>query len=1092
MISFDTYPYAPNSQPTGGSPTNWYGDLRRYRQWGMDTNTPVGTYRQTYSTPNPPSSPLTRAVSQSELSLETFAALAFNAKFLSDFTYNFNGTTLFSGGGDNGITPLGTAAQAINAEVKRLGPALVRLKPVIDQTTPSYTSSMMFIRGKNTNASTYNAIPIGFVPDPQNNTYTDWVQGRNDPYLLEPATATNLGTKNNSLPGDVVISWFRVMDESFDGPYADERYFMVTNALADMNATPAQTQQSITLNFNFGGSGITQLQRLSRSSGQVEDVNLTPLGGSNYSLTLTLDGGRGDLFKFKDGAPFVGLETLPPSVYWDSDANAANNNLATGAGLGGSGTWDASSRWYNGTSDSPWTAGSNAVFVGAAGTVTLASPQSAGSLAFKSSGYVVTGSTLTMTGPSITVDSGLTATINSALAGSSGLLKSGAGTLNLTGDNTYTGGTTITEGVLNILNSSLGALPPSPSVNLSISNGATVRFNADGITLHANRQIALGSGGGLLDTNGNNATIAGVITGQALTKAGAGTLVLANTANLYASVTITGGVLGITSDGALGAVPASLATNITIDGGTLQCAGGGFTLSSNRGINMGASGATIDVPSAAAVIDYNPTNGFRGGDLTKTGPGTFFASATSGGLNTLWTGNLILKQGTWKVVATDGLPVNPTTGGLRAAQITLDGGSWQFGASLFASQTNRGITVNAGGGIIDTQSFNVTWAGPIAGSVPTATLTKIGAGLLRLNSTTYASSYVGNVQVNGGMFQLSGGSAIGDLAAINLADAPGVTLNLISSETIGSLAGGGSTGGNTLLNAATLTTGGNGNTTTYAGELSGTGGLTKLGAGAMTLSGANTYTGPTSVFVGKLVLASNLTSSASLTIQNNADVELATSGHRVIRTPSLSVVGTGQLNLQDNKLITQSAIGSWNGSAYTGVTGLIDAGRGAGTWNGNGIITSMTDATNGSNYTALGIAKGIEVKSTSASTTALWAGQTISGSDTLIMYTYGGDANLDGVINILDYVRIDQGLAANLTGWSNGDFNYDGAINVLDYASIIDSNIGNQNGVFFTGSGLDGGGPSELAAVPEPAIVSIFGLAAALGLLRRRRQRPWR
>src|SRR4029453_16901003 len=108
---------------------------------------------------------------QSELSLETFAALAFNAKFLSDFTYNFNGTTLFSGGGDNGITPLGTAAQAINAEVKRLGPALVRLKPVIDQTTPSYTSSMMFIRGKNTNASTYNAIPIGFVPDPQNNTY---------------------------------------------------------------------------------------------------------------------------------------------------------------------------------------------------------------------------------------------------------------------------------------------------------------------------------------------------------------------------------------------------------------------------------------------------------------------------------------------------------------------------------------------------------------------------------------------------------------------------------------------------------------------------------------------------------------------------------------------------------------------------------------------------------------------------------------------------------------------------------------------------------------------------------------------------------
>jgi hypothetical protein len=108
------------------------------------------------------------------------------------------------------------------------------------------------------------------------------------------------------------------------------------------------------------------------------------------------------------------------------------------------------------------------------------------------------------------------------------------------------------------------------------------------------------------------------------------------------------------------------------------------------------------------------------------------------------------------------------------------------------------------------------------------------------------------------------------------------------------------------------------------------------------------------------------------------------------------------------------------------------------------------------------------------------------------MYTYGGDANLDGKINILDYVRIDQGLASSLTGWSNGDFNYDGKVNILDYAPIIDSNIGNQNGVFFTGSGIDGGGPSGVAAVPEPAIASIFGLAAALGLVRRRRQRPWR
>ena len=74
------------------------------------------------------------------------------------------------------------------------------------------------------------------------------------------------------------------------------------------------------------------------------------------------------------------------------------------------------------------------------------------------------------------------------------------------------------------------------------------------------------------------------------------------------------------------------------------------------------------------------------------------------------------------------------------------------------------------------------------------------------------------------------------------------------------------------------------------------------------------------------------------------------------------------------------------------------------------------------------------------------------------MYTYGGDANLDGKINILDYVRIDQGIQAGLTGWTNGDFNYDGKINILDYANIIDQNIVNQGPAFPTAGGLDGGG----------------------------------
>jgi hypothetical protein len=103
------------------------------------------------------------------------------------------------------------------------------------------------------------------------------------------------------------------------------------------------------------------------------------------------------------------------------------------------------------------------------------------------------------------------------------------------------------------------------------------------------------------------------------------------------------------------------------------------------------------------------------------------------------------------------------------------------------------------------------------------------------------------------------------------------------------------------------------------------------------------------------------------------------------------------------------------------------------------------------------------------------------------MYTYGGDATLDGKINIDDYVKIDSGIAGGYSGWVNGDFNYDGKVSIDDYITVIDANVGNQNGVFFTGGGIGVGG-SGVAAVPEPAIGSLL-MIPALALLRRRKSR---
>jgi len=183
--------------------------------------------------------------------------------------------------------------------------------------------------------------------------------------------------------------------------------------------------------------------------------------------------------------------------------------------------------------------------------------------------------------------------------------------------------------------------------------------------------------------------------------------------------------------------------------------------------------------------------------------------------------------------------------------------------------------------------------------------------------------------------------------------------------------------------------------------------------------------------------------------------------------------------------------GTWNGTSYTGVTQLLAIGHNGTAlqrWDGSGgIVTTMTDAT-GSNYTSIGVAKASDVRPATATATQMWAGQTITGTDTLVMYTYAGDANLDGRINIDDYVRIDNGIAGNLSGWSNGDFNYDGKINIDDYTSFIDLNITNQGVPFYwLGSGIDGGGNAGVSAVPEPTGAAMLLVAGATLLFGARR-----
>ncbi len=328
-----------------------------------------------------------------------------------------------------------------------------------------------------------------------------------------------------------------------------------------------------------------------------------------------------------------------------------------------------------------------------------------------------------------------------------------------------------------------------------------------------------------------------------------------------------------------------------------------------------------------------------------------------------------------------------------------------------------------------------------------------------------------------------------------------------------------------LANGVTVnTSAGTGLTVTRA--ITGTGGLTKTGGGALTLTAANTF-GNTTINGGVLTLAStgsittgtiNVNNAATLTFAANPGagvlatnvapaVNIKSGGTVTVALPSvhtarqlltttggLTLAGatdawTGKLDLTSNDLDVPA------GNLGT-ITNQIKAGFNQGTFSGQG-ITSSAAANNPTHLTTLGVIQnndgaGHQIYGTSG-TLGLFDGQDTPLNDVLVKYTYFGDANLDGQVDGSDYTRIDAAFGTPLTGWINGDFNYDGHIDGSDY-TLIDSAFNTQSGSLTTGvSGFAFSTASlgtttlgTTSAVPEP---SSFGLALSFELLFRRRRR---
>ncbi|MEA2707532.1 MAG: hypothetical protein QOF78_133 [Phycisphaerales bacterium] len=241
-----------------------------------------------------------------------------------------------------------------------------------------------------------------------------------------------------------------------------------------------------------------------------------------------------------------------------------------------------------------------------------------------------------------------------------------------------------------------------------------------------------------------------------------------------------------------------------------------------------------------------------------------------------------------------------------------------------------------------------------------------------------------------------------------------------------------------------------------------TAGKITLGAGAITYTGVQKLRVETGAFAfdGNIsgaaveVYNAGLTFHATQTLGQfdllgSAVATLAAGGARVLKTTGLAIAAGARLDLTDNDLVIDytgatSPLGASDGSQYSGVSGLIARGSNAGTWDGAGGIGTSMPAAGVDFLTTLGVGEAAQVLDLSAGQTALWEGTTVDATSVIVKYTWGGDANLDGIVNGDDYSSIDFHIAAaGAGGYHNGDFNYDGIISGDDYSSI-DFMIGAQ------------------------------------------------
>ena len=244
-----------------------------------------------------------------------------------------------------------------------------------------------------------------------------------------------------------------------------------------------------------------------------------------------------------------------------------------------------------------------------------------------------------------------------------------------------------------------------------------------------------------------------------------------------------------------------------------------------------------------------------------------------------------------------------------------------------------------------------------------SSITKIGDGALTLSG---ANTYSGATNIQAGSVIAGAANTLPSTTPLTINSGASLQMNGYS-QAIGSLAGAGSV----ALGSGTLTTGGTGASTEFSGAITGTGGVTKLGAGTFIVSGGNTYTGNTNINAGSVILTGSTTSNTSIAASanllgsgvingnvtnsgtitpsfNGAVTNLTVNGNYVGNNGNFvgSVYGPVSNPVSDTLTVTGNTSGS------TGLT-ITDKGGLGNRTTGNGIPVVIVNGTSTSNAFAL-------------------------------------------------------------------------------------------------------------------------------------------